>query len=79
MLNEACSLRLVGPGDLDCCSLPREQAHEVATAMGFTTDTDPVITGGPIGPDRREIEVEPWPQSEPVREPSPELEPEPQR
>jgi hypothetical protein len=32
---------------------------------------------GPIGPDRREIEVEPWPESEPVREPVPELEPEP--
>ena len=38
----------------------------------------PVTTSGPIGPDRREIIVEPMPESEPVKEPSPQREPEPE-
>jgi hypothetical protein len=37
------------------------------------------VIAGPIGPDRREITVEPLPTSEPVKEPSPQREPRPER
>lgn len=36
-------------------------------------------TAGPIGPDRREITVEPLPETAPVEVPSPQREPEPVR